>query len=339
MNPKVAIIVSGFGMYCLLPAFSNTSGCKVVSICGKNSKRMSNFCKKFTVSHYDDWKKMLYEEKPDIIAVAVVPKYQFEIIKFALENKIAVFAEKPLTTNYQNSLELYELSKKYNLANMIDFEFPQIPEWIEAKSIIENGKIGKIMSIELDWTFLSYDLANGIKSWKTNVKEGGGALSLVFSHTFYYLEHFLGKIKNINCSLSSSDKSLNHGDTKIDMQLIFESGCKGNIHVDISDDTNHKHIIKFIGTNGELILENLSNNFLDNFELKIKKNGEIQKISDIEKLTCLNDVDEDPRIKFITNLTNKFIHWYNTGMPAKPNFEDGLRVQKLIEISRKNNIE
>ena len=123
------------------------------------------------------------------------------------------------------------------------------------------------------------------------------------------------------------------------MQLIFESGCKGNIHVDISDDTNHKHIIKFIGTNGELILENLSNNFLDNFELKIKKNGEIQKISDIEKLTCLNDVDEDPRIKFITNLTNKFIHWYNTGMPAKPNFEDGLRVQKLIEISRKNNIE
>ena len=222
---------------------------------------------------------------------------------------------------------------------MIDFEFPQIPEWIEAKSIIENGKIGKIMSIELDWTFLSYDLANGIKSWKTNVKEGGGALSLVFSHTFYYLEHFLGKIKNINCSLSSSDKSLNHGDTKIDMQLIFESGCKGNFHVDISDDTNHKHIIKFIGTNGELILENLSNNFLDNFELKIKKNGEIQKISDIEKLTCLNDVDEDPRIKFITNLTNKFIHWYNTGMPAKPNFEDGLRVQKLIEISRKNNIE
>ena len=120
MNPKVAIIGSGFGMYCLLPAFSNTSGCKVVSICGKNSKRMSNFCKKFTVSHYDDWKKMLYEEKPDIIAVAVVPKYQFEIIKFALENKIAVFAEKPLTTNYQNSLELYELSKKYNLANMID---------------------------------------------------------------------------------------------------------------------------------------------------------------------------------------------------------------------------
>ena len=119
MNPKVAIIGSGFGMYCLLPAFSNTNDCEVVSICGKNSERMSNFCKKFNVKQYDNWKEMIHKEKPDVIAVAVIPKYQFEIIKFALENKIAVFAEKPLTTNYQNSLELCELAKKYNLASIL----------------------------------------------------------------------------------------------------------------------------------------------------------------------------------------------------------------------------
>tara|TARA_B110000014_G_scaffold150364_1_gene104906 strand:- start:632 stop:1672 length:1041 start_codon:yes stop_codon:yes gene_type:complete len=337
MNTKIAIIGSGFGMYCLLPAFSNTNKCDVVSICGKKSERMSNFCKKFNVKQYDDWKKMLDKEKPNAIAVAVIPKYQFEIIKFALENNIAVFAEKPLTTNYQNSLELYELAKKNKLPNMVDFEFTQIPEWIDAKNILETEKIGKIVSIELDWTFLSYDLANGIKSWKTNIEEGGGALSLVFSHTFYYLEYFLGKIKNINCSLSSSKNSLNHGDTTIDMKLLFQNGCNGNIHVDISDNENQKHIIKFIGTNGELKLENFSNDFLDNFELKLKLNNELQKTLHSQKLNFLNDKTEDSRIKFVATLTNKFINWCNTGISTKPNFEDGLRVQKLIETSRENN--
>jgi predicted dehydrogenase len=337
MNPKVAIIGSGFGMYCLLPAFSNASECEVVSICGKNSERMSNFCKKFNVKQYIDWKEMIHKEKPDAIAVAVIPKYQFEIIKFALENKIAVFAEKPLTTNYHTSLELYELAKKFNLPNMIDFEFTEIPEWIEAKNIIETEKIGKILSVELNWTFLSHDLANGIKSWKTNIEKGGGALSLVFSHSFYYLEYFLGKIKNIDCSLSSSKISLNHGDTTIDMKLLFENGCNGNIHVDISDSKNQKHIIKFLGSNGELILENISHDFLDNFKLKLQQNNEIQKILYVQKLNFLNDVNEDPRIKFVANLTNKFINWCNTGIPAKPNFQDGLRVEKLIEIARTSN--
>ena len=335
MSPTVAIIGSGFGMYCLLPAFSNTKGCQVVSICGKNSERMSSFCEKYNVKQYNDWKEMIQKEKPDAIAVAVIPKHQLEIVKYALERKVAVFAEKPLTTNYETSLELCQLAKKYELPNMVDFEFPEIPEWIHAKNIIENEKIGEILSVELDWNFLSYDLANTIKSWKTDVEQGGGALSLVFSHTFYYLEYFVGKIKSVECSLVSSEKSLNKADTTINMKLFFENGCNGRINVDISNNKEQKHIIKFFGNKGKLSLENVSNELVDNFELKLNKNSELH--TPIQKLNFLEDKNEDPRIKIVVNLTKKFINWCNTGVPAKPNFEDGLRVQKLIELARKNN--
>ena len=337
MNPTVAIIGSGFGMYCLLPAFSNTKNCKVVSICGKNSERMSHFCEKYNVKQYTDWKEMIQKEKPDAVAVAVIPKHQFEIVKYALENKIAVFAEKPLTTNYKTSLELYQLAKKYDLPNMVDFEFPEIPQWVFAKQFLENQKIGKILSFELNWNFLSYDLANNIKSWKTNAEQGGGALSLVFSHTFYYLEYLVGKIKNMECSLVSSEKSLNKADTRIDMKLLFENGCNGQIYVDISNDNEPKHVIKFFGSEGNLSLENFTSDFVDNFELKLYKNDESVSIPFIQKLDFLDDENEDPRIKVVANLTKKFIKWYNIGIPEKPNFGDGLRVQKLIELARSNN--
>lgn len=112
MDTNLGIIGSGFGMYGLLPAFSMINGCNVVSICGKNSERMQTECEKFGVIRYDDWKEMLQKENLDAIAISVIPKYQYEIAKTALENDIAVFAEKPLTTSFTTSKELSELSKK-----------------------------------------------------------------------------------------------------------------------------------------------------------------------------------------------------------------------------------
>ena len=112
MNTKVAIVGSGFGMYGLLPSFSRVKGCKVISICGKNSERMLDYCKKLGLNRYTDWKEMLQKEKPDAVAIAVIPKHQYEIAKCALENGIAVFAEKPLTASLHNSSELNKLAKK-----------------------------------------------------------------------------------------------------------------------------------------------------------------------------------------------------------------------------------
>ena len=45
---------------------------------------------------------------------------------------------------------------------------------------------------------------------------------------------------------------------------------------------------------------------------------------------------EDPRIKVIRPIAERFINWCNTGIPSKPDFQDGLRVQKLIEMARKS---
>ncbi len=112
MVTKVAVIGSGFGMYGLLPAFSRVNDCKVVCICGKDSERMQKYCNKLGLVRYANWKNMLEKEKPDAVAIAVIPSYQYEIAKYALENDIAVFAEKPLTTSFQTSYELNNIAKK-----------------------------------------------------------------------------------------------------------------------------------------------------------------------------------------------------------------------------------
>ena len=334
MTTKVAIVGSGFGMYCLLPAFSRIKECKVVSICGKNSERMENYCKKFSLNRYTGWREMLQKEKPDAVAIAVIPKHQYEIAKYALENGIAVFAEKPLTTSVDTALELNKLAREKKLSNMLDFIFPEIPEWYETKKAIENKVVGEILNVNVDWTFLSYDLKNSIKSWKTDVGQGGGALSYYFSHTFYYLEYFLGRIKNIQCNFSSSEKSLNEGETGINMTILFENGCKGNVNMDISSLEQEKHIIEFHGKDGTVTLQNLSINFVDDFELTVNTVRGSEKIKPEKIHDASLDESEDPRVKIIKPIAERFINWCNTGVAAKPDFEDGLRVQELIKMTR-----
>ena len=337
MNTKVAIVGSGFGMYGLLPAFSRIKECKVVSICGKNSEMLSNYCKKLGLNRYTDWRKMLQKEKPDAVAIAVIPSHQYEITRYALENGMAVFAEKPLTTSFDTSLELNKLAKKKRMPNMLDFLFPEIPEWHAAKKAIENGLIGEILKVNVDWTFLSYDLMNHIKSWKTDVKQGGGALSFYFSHVFYYLEYFLGRIKNIECNFSSSEKSLNKGETGIDMTISFENGCVGNAHMDISNADQQKHKVEFHAEGKTITLQNFNSNFVDNFELILNTSKGIEKIKPDMLLDSSYDESEDPRVKVIKPIAERFINWCNTGNTAKPDFEDGLRVQELIKMARISN--
>ena len=337
MNTKVAIVGSGFGMYGLLPAFSRIKECKVVSICGKNSEMMLNNCKKLGLNRYTDWREMLQKEKPDAVAIAVIPSHQYEIAIYALENGMAVFAEKPLTTSFDTSLELNKLAKKKRMPNMLDFLFPEIPEWHAAKKAIENGLIGEILKVNVDWTFLSYDLMNHIKSWKTDVKQGGGALSFYFSHVFYYLEYFLGRIKNIECNFSSSEKSLNKGETGTDMTISFENGCVGNAHMDISNTDQQKHKVEFHAEGKTMILQNFNSNFVDNFELILNTSKGIEKIKPDMLLDSSYDESEDPRVKVIKPIAERFINWCNTGNTAKPDFEDGLRVQELIKMARISN--
>lgn len=337
MAIRVAIIGSGFGMYTLLPAFSKIQDCKVVSICGKKSERMQNFCDTAGVEKiYSDWKKMLQTEKPNAVAIAVVPKHQYEIAKYALTHGIAVFAEKPLTTSVSTASELCELAKKNKLPNMVDFIYPEIPEWIKAKELIETRKIGKILSVTVNWNFLSYDLRNQVKSWKTDASEGGGALSFFASHVFYYLEYFLGNIKSLQCVLSTSKSSLNKGDTIVDALILFENDCTGNIHLNLSYIGQPKNIMEFQGEDGTILLQNTNPNFVDDFELMLTDKSTSQKI----KASPISDVNpkDDPRVKLVKSIAHKFILWNSTGISAKPNFQDGLRVQELIELARISNL-
>jgi len=333
MKIRIGIIGSGFGLYGLLPAFNSINNCQVICICGKKTERLSSYCESIGLTKiYPDWEQMLALENLDVIAIAVTPRAQYNIAEKAIQKGLHVFAEKPLTTNYKEAKKLLLLAKKNKITTAVDFIFPEIDEWQKAKDLLDSKKYGKLEHISVDWNFLSYDIKNKITSWKTDVKEGGGALSFYVSHVLYYLEYYGGKIKKIKSLLSYSDKSKNGGEVGVSLDINFKDNVTGQVNFSCNSPCLNNHKVIFVCEKAKIILEN-NTNVTDSFELTVctsegSKNISVRKSGIVKK-------DEDERVKIVRKLATRFIAACNSRRQMTPSFSEGVRVQELIDIIRR----
>lgn len=331
---KVGIIGSGFGLYGLLPAFNQTKGCKVTCICGKKTPRLVSYCQKIGLGKiYTDWQTMLNKEDLDAIALAVVPSAQYQIAKIAIEKGLHIFAEKPLATNYKQAKELQTLVTKKKITHAVDFIFPDIKEWQKVKEILDKKTFGKLKQIYLNWDFLSYDIKNKLSSWKTDASEGGGALSLYFSHSLYYLEYYAGKILSFKSQLFYSKESINGGEVGIDLLLKFKNNITGYAHFCCNTPGLNRHQLIFICETGTIVLEN-ENSITSNFIIKIYTSKGVKELS-TPKANNRKE-SEDERVKIIKKLTARFIDSIVHKKEFIPSFNEGVLVQGLIEKIRVN---
>jgi predicted dehydrogenase len=329
----VAIVGSGFGLYGLLPAFRTIKQCNVVAICGKKSERLLNYCKQVGLKNiYTDWKQMINEMKPDVIAIATSPDRQFEIAGYAIKKGIHVFAEKPLTNKLKTSILLEKLAAQYNVHTCVDFIFPEVPEWKKCKEILESKKFGAILNVNVTWNFYGYDLKNKINGWKTDRARGGGVTSFYCSHVLHYLKWFIKDFDIVNATSSTSAESLNKGETSVAFNFK-KNKLTGSALVSCHAKGLNRHEIVFQCERGTLILEN-ENSVADNFQLwATDKNLTLRKIK-CSKLK--GRTNEDERVKYVKSIASKFISAVKANRNMAPNFTDGVVVQKQItEIQRR----
>ena len=326
---KVGIIGSGFGLYGLLPAFKSLKNCKVVSICGKKTGRLTTYCKKIGLNKiYTDWKLMLKKEQLDILALAVTPNAQYEIAKFAIKAGINIFAEKPLAANYAQAKELLKLAESKKIKHTIDFLYPEIEQWKKVKSLIDSKALGKLKYLLINWDFPTPGIKNKRPSWKSDIKMGGGALSYYFSHSLYYIEYFCGKILSFKSDLSYNKEE----EIGADIILKFENGISGYIHLNCNAPSLNRHHLMFQFEKGAIILEN-ENNTVTDFVIKIYTGEKVEELSLAEEII---EKDEDERVRIVRKLANRFINSCIGGKSIIPSFTEGVRVQWLIKQIRLN---
>jgi predicted dehydrogenase len=331
---RLAVVGTGFGRYGLVPAFRQDPRCEIVALLGRSGDRTLSYARDLAIPRaYSNWNLMVRDGGFDAVAIAVPPAAQTSISADALNRGIPVFAEKPLAATLAEADSLASLADASGLPNMIDFMFPELDTWRQAREILSAGELGTLRHFAVDWRMESYDVRNRISGWKTDEAAGGGVIQHFGSHVLYYVEHLLGPVEELTANLASAPEVGRPGDTFAALSLYLRSGVSGSIVMCSASAGCSEHRFEVYGSEGTLRLVNRSPDPVAGFELYITTRR-------MPRFVCLarevagSSKNFDSRVGPVSRLASRFTSWCLDGIPANPTFSQGSRVQCLLEFAR-----
>lgn len=336
---RIGIVGVNYGRTVLLPAFRADARCEVTALCGSNEARAAEHARAAGVPKaYGDWRALIADKDIDAVAIATVPSLQTEIALAALKAGKPVFAEKPMASTLDEARTMRDAAKASGLPTGIDFNFHQIMAWQKAKTMLDDGAIGKLRHVTVHWHVENYSIQNRMRNWKTLRDDGGGVLGNFISHCFHYLEWFVGPLSGLQARVGGlpGDTEL---DTTVAMALQCADGPLASLSMSCASFRGSGHRIEFYGEDGTLVLENRTADYMRGFVLSYAR-----RPGDLTPVAADDPADAgqpDGRIAPTSRLATSFIDCLADKPRYKPNaapdFAAGFRVQELIDAAQRSN--
>jgi predicted dehydrogenase len=331
---RFGVIGIGYGQAVLVPAIRRDPRAVVVALAASTLSKAQKVAAELKVPHaYGNWRDMLEVGGLDVVAVAVPPHLQAEILIEALERGLAVFAEKPLAMNMREADRITVAQKMFAAKSAVDFNFTGVKAFAIAREKLRLGVIGPLRHVVVNWQVESYANRNRLTNWKTDSSTGGGTLFNFVSHPLHYLEWMSGdRIDSLSARLWGIPGDTRSGDASVALHLEFASGAAGMVAVSAAANHGNGHEVAFYGENGAIMLRNSTSDYMRGFELLIANRDQSEpKLVSIEFNDALDE--HDGRILPTASLISQLIDSINIGEKVECDLYAGRRVQALIEAA------
>jgi len=178
MSGKIRIGFMGATWPCRSHAegFSSIKRVKFEAVSEPDMERRTQFLKTFgEMQEYEDYRDMLQSADLDAVVVGLPTGLHFQASQASLNTGLHVLCEKPPTTNAREMIEIARLAKKKRLTYMFARQPRFTPESLEARKLVQRGRIGDVYHAEGKWI-----RCRGIPwradGWFVNKEKGGGVL-------------------------------------------------------------------------------------------------------------------------------------------------------------------
>ena len=208
---------------------------------------------------YTEYAQLLEKESPKLCMVTMEAKLAPPVIEAALESGSHVFAEKPACVTLQQFEKLANLAESKHLHLMLAFANRANPESHAAKKMIQQGRIGKVYSIDMhivaDQKRLTNPHYHG--TWYADKTRAGGGHLIWLGIHWIDLAMFLtgtavtrasGAIANVGGQpISAEDSAV--------ATLHFSNGMLGTLNSGYYLDAGYHTQIRIWGSKGWLNLD------------------------------------------------------------------------------------
>lgn len=346
----IGIIGTGFARRVQIPAFLECEGAEIVSVASGHLANAEATANEFKIRHFtDDWRETVDNADVDLVCITTPPNTHFEMTIRALENGKHILGEKPMAMNAEEARKMTEKAREKNVLALIDHELRFLHGRRVAFEMLRNGEIGKIRHAKANFRAPQRGDSSLPWNWWSDKSTGGGTLGAVVSHSIDSLFWFLGaEISEVFCQLQThikqrktSNGELRDVTTDDEANLILRfadsdltTGATATVSASMIEYPKYQNRMEFFGTKGAIRVDYLGEVFVGKVD-----NSDWQQI-ETKRQPSLKGIFDSGFPGGFMAFAPKIIEAIREGkteIEYAATFEDGLRVQKILDAAHESN--
>ena len=225
----------------LAPAVRSASNANLYAVASRDISKATNLSPERVYDNYDE---LINDPKVDAIYISLPNNFHAPIASRALRSGKAVLCEKPLTMNYQESLELVEAAalSKSLLVEAIWYRWH--PRLIKACQQIAAGVIGEIKEINAAFTYVNSNKGN----YRFDPALGGGALLDLGPYPLHLIPSLFGGEARVELLTVNQEIGPSGVDLVTKVEALINGSIKFNFNVSFVGQLSQE--ISILGSSG-----------------------------------------------------------------------------------------
>ena len=328
------------------------------TVCSRDAQKGEEIKNNWGFLHSEtDINKILANKDIDVIDICTPNNYHFDLILNALDAGKNIYCEKPFVISTEQAEKVIEkLEKNKNLICAVVFHNRFSPAVLRAKQLIDDGRLGQIISFRCAYLHNSNIDQNKNAGWKQTAENGGGVLFDLGSHAID-LTRFLCCNNNDIVSVSGKSQIFfkvrkgmdgkewrTNADEAFYITAQLKNGAMGTIEANkLAAGTNSDLSFEIYGEKGALRFSMMQPNYLEFYD-NTKPDGDYGGEKGFIKIEC---VQRYPKPGNVFPGPKNPVGWVRLHMHAiymyldgvynnklnelTPDFYDGAAVQKIME--------
>lgn len=360
---KVAVLGMGFigkvhaYAYTVLPYFYENLPyrVKLVGVYNRTlataQKAKESFGFEFATDDLDD---ILLRADIDVVSICL-PNFQHaQCVHAASERGIHIYCEKPLAADEAQASAIAQAIEGKDIRHQIVFHNRFFAAVMRTRQIIEEGRLGRIMSFQASYQHPSNVESTKLYDWKFEKKYScGGVLYDMGSHVLDMLYYLMGPYKGLYAKMQiahetrpDKDGAVRHVEVEDAAYIIaqMQNGAQGTIHVSkIATGSNDEFVVEVFGEKGAIKFDLMEPNwvwFYDNTAPEKPLGGYrgFTKIESIQRFEPPGGSFPSPKLaggwlRAHVHSLYSFLDCVNSGKPCTPDLKDGAYIQRVMQAA------
>jgi len=250
---------------------------KLVAVADIVEEKARTLAEKSGARSYVNVDDLLSREKEiDVVSICSPNGLHAEHTIKALQAGFHVLCEKPMALTVQDCGEMINAAERANRRLFIVKQNRFNPPVAAVKQLIEQGRLGKIYSVQLN-CFWNRNEAYYKNSWKGTRQLDGGTLFTQFSHFIDLLYWMIGDVKEVQAFAGNFDHKgiIEFEDTGV-ISLRFYNGAIGTINYTVNSyGKNMEGSLTIFGSDGTV---KIGGQYLNELEYQAIKDFKIENL-------------------------------------------------------------